>query len=88
MKRNRVAGTIAPAPHKLSDKSARLWEAYYGPMNGAVQGLNSAIQNVQNILGRVIIAQEGLDPDTHLFDADRMVIIPRPTPPPVGGNNG
>lgn len=81
-----VAGNIAEAPHKLSDKSARLWESYYGPMNGAVAGLNNAIQNVQNILGRIIMAQEGKDPDTHLFDADRMVIIRRPTPPVENGN--
>lgn len=82
-KNDRIAGNIpvAPKPHKISDKSARLWEQYYGPMNGAVQGLNAAIQNVQNILGRIIIAQEGMDPDAHLFDADRMVIIPRPAVP-------
>jgi hypothetical protein len=85
MKRNRgVIGKIEVPTHKVSDKSARLWESYFGPMNGAVQGLNSAIQNVQNILGRIIIAQEGMDPDTHVFDADRMVILPRP----VGSNNG
>ena len=82
-----VAGNIAPpAPaHKVSDKSARLWESYYGPMNGAVQSLNAAIVNVQNILGRQIIAQEGLDPDTHLFDADRMVIIVKPPAAPQNG---
>jgi hypothetical protein len=73
-------------PHKVSDKSARLWESYYGPMNGAVQGLNAAIQNMQNILGRIIIAQEGMDPDTYLFDADRMMIIRKPTPAALGEN--
>jgi len=87
MKRNRVIGKIAGAqPHKLSDKSARLWESYYGPMSGAANALNAAIQNVQNILGRVIIAHEGFDPDTHMFDADRMQIIPRPIAPSVPEN--
>lgn len=87
MKRNRVIGKIAGMePHKISDKSARLWESYYGPMNGAVQTLNAAIINVQNILGRIIMAQEGFDPDTHLFDADGMRIISRPAALPAPEN--
>jgi hypothetical protein len=86
MSKNRVIGKIAgEQPHKLSDKSARLWESYHGPMNGAAQALNAAIANVQNILGRVILTQEGFDPDTHLFNADNLTIVRRPVPP---GENG
>lgn len=79
MKHRRIIGKVVGAePHKVSDKSARLWESYHGPMNGAAQALNAAIANVQNILGRIIITQEGLDPDTHLFDPGKMVIVQRP----------
>ncbi len=84
MRRNRRITALSVAPyqtgeiHKVSDKGARLWESYYGPMNGAALALNAAIINVQNILGRIIMQLDGYDPDTHSFDPSRMVIVPRP----------
>ena len=77
----RIIGEIKP----ISDKSKLIWERYYGPMNGAAQALNVAIQNTQNILGGIILELEGVSPETHIFDVDKMRIIPRPQ---VKGGNG
>lgn len=76
----RVIGEIKP----LSDANKLLWERYQGPMNAAAAQFNAAIANTQNILGRIIMEREGVDPDTHVLDVDRMRIIPRPK----GGVNG
>jgi hypothetical protein len=90
--RNRVIGQVAgDKPHKVSDKSARLWESYHGPMNAAAQALNGAITNVQNILAGIILDAEGFDRETHVFDADRLTIVRKPTGPtlpPPGANGG
>jgi hypothetical protein len=90
--RNRIIGQVAgEKPHKISDKSARLWESYHGPMNGAAQALNAAIVNVQNILAGIILDAEGFDKDTHLFNADNLTIVRKPNapqPPPAAGDNG
>lgn len=77
----RVIGEIKP----ISDANKLLWERYQRPMEAAAATFNAAIQNTQNILGRVIIESEGLDPDKYLFDVDNMRIIPRPN---TGGNGG
>ena len=71
--------------HKISDKSKLLWERYQGPMQSAAASMNAAIQNTQNILAAVIMEAEGYDVETHLFDMERLVIIPRPPQP---GDNG
>lgn len=73
----RVIGKVDP-PHKVSDKAARLWESYYGPMNGAAQALNAAITNTQNILGRIVLEMDGFSTDTHILDAETMTIRQRP----------
>ena len=80
MKRGgRVIGKVAGAePHKLSDKAARYWEKYYGPMQAAAASLNAAIANTHNIIGAVVLEIEGFDPATHIFDADNMQIVQRP----------
>jgi hypothetical protein len=62
----------------ISDKSRLLWERYFAPMQGAAQALNSAIVNTQNVIGGMILELEGVTPETHVFDADNMKIIPRP----------
>lgn len=76
-KNRREPGVVKP----LSDKSKLLWEKYWTPMNAAAQGLNAAINNTMNLLGAIIIEMEGLDPTTHLFDADNLRIISRPNAP-------
>ena len=75
----RVIGEIKP----ISDTNKLLWERYYGPMQAAAAQFNAAIQNTQNILGAIILEREGFSPDTHIFDADNLRVIPRPQP----GNN-
>lgn len=70
----RVIGEIRP----ISDAHKLLWERYYGPMQAAAAQLNAAIQNTQNILAGIILEREGFSPETHLFDADKLRIIPRP----------
>ena len=77
----RVIGEIKP----LSDASKLLWEKYQRPMEAAAQAFNNAILNNQNIIGRIIIESEGLDPDKYLLDVDKMRIVPRP---PEGVNGG
>jgi len=67
-----------PIVHELSDANRLLWERYVGPMNAAAQTLNAAIQNTQNLLARIIIEREGLEPDNHALDMDRVVILSRP----------
>lgn len=82
-RRNRVLPmpAIKTPEHKLSDKTARVWESYQRPMSGAIQALNAAIMNTQNVLGAIVLEMEGFSVDTHMFDVDRMVIIERPVPP-------
>ena len=88
MKRNRVIGKIAgEQPHKLSDKAARVWEAYQGPMQAAAQAMNAAIVNTEKLLGGIILQMEGFSPETHLLDVGRMVILRRPDVPPAEKNN-
>ena len=72
---------LKPTGFKISDKSRLIWERYLGPMQGAAATLNSAIQNTQNVLASMILEMEGYSAETHVFDMDRMVILPRPTPP-------
>jgi hypothetical protein len=62
----------------LTDKSKLLWSQYYGPAQAAAQQMNAAFGSMQNILARIIIESQGLDADTHLFDMDKLVIVPRP----------
>jgi hypothetical protein len=62
----------------LSAESTLLWERFHGPTQAAAQQLNAAISNMQNILGGIIVEKEGFTTETHIFDADRMRIIPRP----------
>lgn len=62
----------------LSDKAVLFWERYHKPMNAAAQSLNAALVNTQNILAGIVIEMEGYDSATHLFDVDKMRIIPRP----------
>lgn len=76
-------GEIRP----ISDANKLLWERYYGPMNAAAAQMNAAIQNTQNILGAVILEREGVSPDTHVFDADNLRIIPRPRKGDNGGKS-
>lgn len=79
-RRNREVTALpvsAPA-HKISDKSARIWESYYAPMQGAAQALNAAIGNTQNILAKIILDMEGFSHTTHLFDMEKLEIVPRP----------
>lgn len=77
----RIIGEIKP----LSDANKLLWERYQGPMNAAAAQFNAAIANTQNLLGRIIIESEGMDPDKYLLDVDKMRIVPRP---PEGANGG
>ncbi len=72
--RVRVVGETKP----ISDKSKLLWQQYFAPMQGAAAALNAAITNTQNILGGIILEIEGVTPETHIFDADNLRIIPRP----------
>lgn len=67
--------------HPISDKAKLLWERYWGPMNGAAQSLNAALNNTMNLIGTIIVEMEGFDPKSHLFDADNMRIISRPNTP-------
>lgn len=84
--RNRIIGKVAgDQPHHISDKSARLWEKYYAPMQSAASALNAAILNTQNILGGIILDMEGFSRDTHIFNVDNLTIVRRPT---VEGGNG
>lgn len=89
MKRNRVIGKIAgEQPHKLSDKAARVWESYQGPMNAAAQAMNAAILNTEKLLGGIILQMEGFSPETHMLDMGRMLILRRPDAAPAEHNNG
>lgn len=72
-------GVMPIQRHKISDKSRLLWERYAGPMQAAAAQLNAAIQNTQNIIAGVILEAEGKSSETHVFDMDHLVIIPRPT---------
>lgn len=74
-----------PVTHPLSDASKLLWERYQGPMNAAAQQFNAAIANTQNLLARIIIEREGLDPDHHVLDVDVMGIRSRPKATPQLG---
>lgn len=75
-------GEIRP----ISDASKLLWERYWGPMNAAAAQFNAAVTNTQNILAAIIIEREGLSPETHVFDMDKLRIVPRPRV--KGGGNG
>ena len=76
---NRNAATPKPPEgQKLSDKSRLLWERYFNTMQAAAANMNTAIRNTENIIGGIILEMEGVSPDTHLFDMDRLTIIPRP----------
>jgi hypothetical protein len=70
--------TKAAEGKPLSDKSVLLWERYHKPMQAAAATFNAAIANTQNLLGGIILESEGFDPETHVFDADKMRIVPRP----------
>lgn len=76
-KRFQLGKTSEPT-HKIGDKSRLLWERYYGPMQGAANVLNAAINNTMSVIGGVIIEMEGFSVDTHIFNADKMEIVPRP----------
>jgi len=67
----------------INDANKLLWERYWGPMNAAAQQLNAALVNTQNLIARTIIEREGLNPDVHLLDVDRMVILTRPNASPI-----
>jgi hypothetical protein len=67
-----------PEGKKLSGESQLLWERFFGPMQGAAAQFNAAIRNTENILAAMILEKEGFSAETHLFDMDRQVILPRP----------
>lgn len=69
-----VTGEIRP----ISDKSKLLWSQYYGPLKGAHDAMIAALNNAHNIIGGIILANEGVTSETHIFDADNLRIIPRP----------
>ncbi len=77
-RRNRIVREIGPV-HPINDKNKLMWERYHGPMQAAAAQLNVAIQNTQNMLARIIMESEGFDADKHVFDMDKLVILPRPT---------
>jgi len=81
MKRRIVSVRPSRDVKTISDTNKLLWERYWGPMNAAAQQLNAAILNAQNVVARIIIEREELNPDTHLLEVDRMVILERPTGP-------
>jgi len=74
---NRRRNVLPIAGHKISDKSRLLWERYVGPMQGAAAALNAAIVNTQNVLAGIIVEAEGFTAETHQFDIDRLVVVPR-----------
>lgn len=75
----RAIGPVVP----ISDANKLMWERYIGPMQSAAAQLNAAIANTQNILAGIIIEREGFLTDTHIFDMDKLRIVPRPN---VKGN--
>lgn len=78
----RVVGEIKP----ISDKARLVWERYYAPMQGAAHALNQAIANTQNVLAGVLMEMDGVSPETHILDVEKMRYIPRPRA--TGGGNG
>lgn len=88
-RRPRVIGKInGEEPHKISDKAARFWESYQGPMQAAAHSMNAAIANTERVLAGIILQMEGFSPETHMVDVGRMVILRRPDVPPAENNNG
>lgn len=75
---NRNSTNSADAGKSVSAESTLLWERYYGPTQAAAQQLNAAIQNMHNIIGSWIVEKEGFTTETHIFDADKMRVVPRP----------
>lgn len=69
-----VTGEIRP----ISDANKLLWERYYKPMQAAAAQFNAAITNTQNILAAIIMEREGVSTETHVFDMDKLRIVPRP----------
>jgi len=75
----KLRNRVQPVPViKISDKSRLLWERWSGPMQQAAAALNGAIQNTNNIIAAAIIEAEGYSAETHLFDMDKCIILPRP----------
>lgn len=78
---NQNAATPRTKGQPISDKSRLLWERYFGTMQAAAANLNTAIRNTENVIASVILEMEGVSPDTHIFDMDRLQILPRPPAP-------
>jgi hypothetical protein len=74
---NRIKREIG-ASQPISAESTLLWERWYKPMQAAAAQINAAITNTQNILAAIILEREGVSPDTHLLDIDKLRIIARP----------
>ncbi len=88
MRGMKLRNSVAAVPIiAISDKSRLLWERWYSPMQSAAAALNGAIQNTNNLIAKIILEAEGYSTDTHLFDIDRCVILPRPHGP-QGVTNG
>lgn len=78
----RIIGEIKP----ISDANKLLWERYFNPMQAAAAQFNAAIRNTEQILAAVIIEREGFTTDTHVFDMEKMRVIPRPKAVADNGN--
>lgn len=76
-KKLRVVNHDDEQKHEISDSSKLLWERFWKPMQAAASQMNHAISTTQNLLGEIILKNEGFSPDTHVFDIDRNVIVPR-----------
>lgn len=76
----REIGAIIP----ISDANKLLWERYYGPMQSAAAAFNAAIRNTENMLAAIIMEREGASTETHVFDIDKLRIIPKPKAPNDG----